>query len=120
MQFLSRSLGFSKTESRGTLLMICIIFLALIATNWRIKYLKESIEYPKIDTAALAWLEATQQKISIKKSDEAPPFSQLSKPKILPKCTCLWRYDIYRTKVNETGESLITEGDSLPVSWYEV
>lgn len=66
---ISRGLSFSKTESRGTLVLIFIISIALVASRARISYLRNQPAIPA-DTITNEWLEMVASSIEKKESAE--------------------------------------------------
>ncbi len=64
---ISRSLGFSKSESKGTLALILIMFAALLLANYRISHLKNSTQIVS-DTTDLKWIQEVQASIKLKKN----------------------------------------------------
>ncbi len=66
---ISRGLSFSKTESRGTLVLIFIISMALIASKARISYLRNQPAIPA-DSITYEWIEKVASYHSKKESDK--------------------------------------------------
>lgn len=66
---ISRALGFTKTESRGTLVLIFIIFISIMLTQYRVSFLKNK---PTIssDSTLLAWVKEVQESYDIKEAEE--------------------------------------------------
>ncbi len=65
---ISKSLEFSKTESRGTLILILIIFVALIVSNYRIGILKnKNSEVVMGDSTYVAWIKQVDASYKQKK-----------------------------------------------------
>lgn len=66
---ISSALGFTKTESRGTLVLILIIFIAIVSTQIRINYLKsQALDIP--DSTLLAWVHEVQDAYNLKDTVE--------------------------------------------------
>ena len=63
---ISRSLGFSKSESKGTLVLIFVMFVALITANYRISYLKNTTPIVS-DSTDLEWVKEVQASYQVKK-----------------------------------------------------
>lgn len=83
---ISRAVGFSKVESRGTLILILILFSALILLNWRIYYLKSNHVPIVLDSTTVDWVLKTKEKISIREStqntpEHYPQHNEVDKPK---------------------------------------
>lgn len=66
---ISRALGFTKTEARGTLVLILVISVALIGSSYRISYLKSKPEFIP-DSTAIEWIKEAQASIELKKEEE--------------------------------------------------
>ncbi|WP_370090209.1 ComEA family DNA-binding protein [Ekhidna sp.] len=66
---ISRALGFTKTEARGTLVLILIISIALIGSSYRISHLKNKSEFVP-DSTAIEWIKEAQASIELKKEEE--------------------------------------------------
>ena len=66
---ISSAIGFSKTESRGTLVLIFIILIALVSSRARISYLRNQ---PVIaaDSTTYEWIKKVQASYTIK--EETP------------------------------------------------
>lgn len=64
---ISRALGFSKTESRGTLVLIFIIFFSIISTRIRIYHLKNE-PFPPSDSTTFDWVSKVQASYDLKSS----------------------------------------------------
>ena len=64
---ISRSLGFSKSESRGTLILILIMLVALIISNYRISTLRNDSVIVS-DSSNLAWINEVQSSYEIRKN----------------------------------------------------
>ncbi|MEP0984660.1 helix-hairpin-helix domain-containing protein [Ekhidna sp.] len=75
---ISRALGFTKTESRGTLVLILIITLLIFVTQTRIHYLKSQ---PQIlaDSSAIEWINQVKASYELKKTEEKNEPEQVSK-----------------------------------------
>ncbi|WP_424962308.1 ComEA family DNA-binding protein [Ekhidna sp.] len=67
---ISRAIGFTKTESRGALVLIFIIIVGLFFTKWGIGNIKKG---PPIvtDSTALKWMEEVQASIEVKKQSNS-------------------------------------------------
>lgn len=72
---ISRASGFSKTESRGTLLLIFIMFLMLAVTRFSIHSMKNASEL-KVDSNDSLWLEQVKASIELKKEEAATRFDK--------------------------------------------
>ena len=66
---LSSALGFSKTETRGTLVLIFIIFLAIATTQASIYRMKANAVFLP-DTTTLAWVKKVQASYDLKQVEE--------------------------------------------------
>lgn len=66
---ISNAIGFSKTESRGTLVLILIIFAGIIVTKARISYLQNQPEIVS-DSSALQWVSLVQASYDLKEPVE--------------------------------------------------
>ncbi|WP_425392966.1 ComEA family DNA-binding protein [Ekhidna sp.] len=79
---ISRSLGFTKTESRGTLVLIFIILTAILISNTRINHLKSQSTIVQ-DSSVLQWIKEVHASYEIRESqhvdDEA--YEPVFKPK---------------------------------------
>lgn len=71
---ISRALGFTKTEARGTLVLIFIILVAIFASNYRISYLKNKSTVTE-DSTAIHWIKEVQASIELRK-EEQPEFDK--------------------------------------------
>lgn len=67
---LSKSLGFSRVEARGSLLLLILLLSTAIALHLRISYLKSDQREIVLDAATLSWIEQTEQKIIEKPTNE--------------------------------------------------
>ncbi|MEQ9466181.1 MAG: helix-hairpin-helix domain-containing protein [Ekhidna sp.] len=66
---ISRALGFTRTESRGTLVLIFIIFIAILLSHYRISILKSKSTIGP-DSTALAWINEVQASYDVKEDGE--------------------------------------------------
>ncbi|MEP1035478.1 helix-hairpin-helix domain-containing protein [Ekhidna sp.] len=66
---ISRALGFTKTESRGTLVLIFIIFMSIVSTQVRISYLKNQ-QRVSSDSSVLDWIDKAQASYDLKDFEE--------------------------------------------------
>ena len=67
---ISRAIGFTKTESRGALVLIFIIIVGLFLTNWGIRSIKKGAPIVA-DSTALKWMEEVQASIEVKKESKS-------------------------------------------------
>ena len=67
---ISNAIGFSKAESRGTLVLIFIIFCFLIVSRSRIAYLKN--QEIVVDSTGLEWVKLAQASYQLKKVEDQP------------------------------------------------
>ncbi len=77
---ISSAIGFTKTESRGTLVLILIIFIALVTSQVRISYLKNR-KVIAADSSALVWVKTVQASYEIKDPVEKEFDKNISVPK---------------------------------------
>lgn len=63
---ISRALGFSKTEARGTLVLILIMFIAILSSHYRIAYLKKQHPVVSYDSSTIAWIQEVQASYEVK------------------------------------------------------
>lgn len=70
---ISRALGFTKTESRGTLVLILIISIFIFLTQIRINYLKNQPP-TVVDSSAVEWIKKVEASYELKKQPEQAPF----------------------------------------------
>ena len=67
---ISRAIGFTKTEARGTLILIFVIFISFLLMNWGINRYKNAVPLAT-DSTALQWMSEVQASIEIKKEKES-------------------------------------------------
>ncbi|MEQ8905445.1 helix-hairpin-helix domain-containing protein [Ekhidna sp.] len=63
---ISRALSFTKTESKGTLVLILIILMALLFKNYKVNQLKKH-KYSPTDSSALEWIGTVHASYEIRK-----------------------------------------------------
>lgn len=66
---ISRAIGFTKTESRGALLLIFIILIGLLLTNWRISSIKKEVPIVA-DSTAFKWMDEVQASIEVREESK--------------------------------------------------
>ena len=66
---ISRSLSFSKTESKGTILLIFVMLCSIILMKWKINRY-QNIANTTQDSTALAWITDVQSAYELKKEKE--------------------------------------------------
>ena len=81
---ISSALGFSRTESRGTLILIFIMFMSILGSRMRISYLKSHPTFTP-DSTTLDWVKEVQASYELKeqvrqKFDKQGIFSNEKKP----------------------------------------
>ncbi|WP_420317598.1 ComEA family DNA-binding protein [Ekhidna sp.] len=65
---ISRGLGFTKTEAKGTIVLIFIILLAIISTQTRISYFKDQLVITP-DSSAIAWINEVHNSYSVRQPE---------------------------------------------------
>ncbi|MEO1256175.1 MAG: helix-hairpin-helix domain-containing protein [Bacteroidota bacterium] len=78
LKAISRSTGFSKTESKGTLVLILILLSALVASNYRIRTLKKETTL-STDSLALNWVKEVASSYQLKKQSSEKTQSAATK-----------------------------------------
>jgi DNA uptake protein ComE-like DNA-binding protein len=63
---ISRALSFTKTESKGSLVLILIIFVSLLLRNYQVGQLKTRAHSPS-DTSAIEWIKTVQASYEVRK-----------------------------------------------------
>ena len=66
---ISSALGFTKTESRGTLVLIFVIFIAITSSHFRISYF-ENQQYVTYDSSVIEWMKKVRASHTAKNSME--------------------------------------------------
>ncbi|MEO9482514.1 MAG: helix-hairpin-helix domain-containing protein [Ekhidna sp.] len=112
---ISRALGFSKTESRGTLVLIFIIFIVMVSTHFRVSYLKNQ---PKVaaDSSALEWIQKVQASYDLKKKEELDTRASLPKSEFQKEKRTKFKQASVASPVEKKKEIIIGDLNSATTS----